>query len=43
MSIFGEVSFLNFYITHLISNKVENKNPKSYKKLLTKVFDKNKI
>lgn len=43
MSIFGEVFSLNFYITHLISNKVENKNPKSYKKLLTKVFDKNKI
>lgn len=43
MSILGEVSSLNFYITHLISNKVENKNPKSYKKLLTKVFDKNKI
>lgn len=43
MNIFGEVYSLNFCITHLISNKVENKNPKSYKKLLTKVFDKNKI
>lgn len=27
--------FLNFYITHLISNKVENKNPK-----ITKTIDK---
>lgn len=43
MSISGEVSSLNFCITHLISDNVENKNPKSYKKLLTKVFDKNKI